>query len=137
MKAKSKINSRRTAGSDSVSFDPAGALKVRSWGRFPMRPEFSTRIYRHATIAFHQHDYSCTVRIGKNKFAVKPGDVTLTPSHTVSCYEFESRTVGRADQPLPTVSYPVPRHQQPAAVSRIKILQRTPKDCITIRIVDR
>ena len=72
-----------------------------------MRPEFSTRIYRHATIAFHQHDYSCSIRIGKNKFAVKPGDVTLTPSHTISCYRFEPLTVGRANQPLPTLTNPL------------------------------
>jgi AraC-like DNA-binding protein len=45
------------------------------------------RPYQDATVALHLHDYAGTVWIGKSRFRLEPGDVTLTPSRAISRYE--------------------------------------------------
>ncbi|PTY03967.1 hypothetical protein DB346_02650 [Verrucomicrobia bacterium LW23] len=45
------------------------------------------RQYRHATFALHQHHYHGVVEIGGERFALRPGDVTLSPPHVGSSYE--------------------------------------------------
>jgi AraC-like DNA-binding protein len=45
------------------------------------------RPYEHPTVAVHLHDYAGTIRFGKTRFRLKPGDVTLSPPNVVSYYE--------------------------------------------------
>lgn len=62
---------------------------VRVAGRFPFSPHVPQEFYRHPTLALHQHFYRGSVWIGKKRYALQPGDITLTPPDTVSRYELE------------------------------------------------
>ena len=77
----------RLVGNNIISLDPAGKLEIHSSGRFPMRPSFRNYIYKHPTIAIHQHDYSGSLLIGARRFKIRPGDVTITPPNVVSQYD--------------------------------------------------
>jgi AraC-like DNA-binding protein len=48
------------------------------------------RPYAHPTVAIHLHDYTGTIRFGKTRFRLEPGDVTLSPPGVVSHYELEA-----------------------------------------------
>jgi len=64
---------------------------IRIVGRFPFSPELANSEYRHRTVALHQHFYSGSVRIGREQFALEPGDVTVTPPDAVSRYEIAKK----------------------------------------------
>lgn len=56
-------------------------------GRFPFSPASLAREYCHPTFALHQHQYRGRLCFGRRVFALRPGDVTLTPPGAVSRYE--------------------------------------------------
>jgi AraC-like DNA-binding protein len=58
-------------------------------GRFPFSAARLAREYRHSTFALHQHHYRGRLRLGRQVFELRPGDVTLTPPDVVSRYELE------------------------------------------------
>jgi len=62
------------------------APHIQIAGRFPLGVSSRGFVYHHATIALHQHDYHGTVRIGRHRFSLRPGDVTLTPPRVGSTY---------------------------------------------------
>ncbi len=96
-----------------IGIAPGVMLKSAHAGRFPMLPEFRARAYKHPTIAIHQHDYPCSILIGGSKFSVKPGDVTLTPSHTVSRYELAREGFHwcvHFDEPQAQAKFSLPLH---------------------------
>jgi AraC-like DNA-binding protein len=58
-------------------------------GRFPFSAATVAREYRHATFALHQHHYRGRLRLARQIFNLRPGDVTLTPPDVVSRYELQ------------------------------------------------
>ena len=41
------------------------------------------------TIALHLHDYRATIQIGRDRFGIEPGDITLSPAGISSHYEMK------------------------------------------------
>ncbi len=56
-------------------------------GRFPLDDLGFSYRYRSRTHALHLYDYSGAILIGRRRFAIRPGDVTLTPAGIVSRYD--------------------------------------------------
>jgi AraC-like DNA-binding protein len=60
---------------------------IHSAGRYPLGPrEEAHRYLNHSTIALHQYEYSGEIHIGRERFPLRPGDVTLTPAGVESFY---------------------------------------------------
>ena len=68
---------------------PLRALpRVHSAGRYPMGPRQEPHRYLNpATAALHQYEYAGEIRIGRARFALRPGDVTITPAGVESFYK--------------------------------------------------
>lgn len=56
-------------------------------------PEQGNVVYHYCTCALHLYDYPAQVRIGRHRFDLEPGDITLTPARTDKRYYFKS--IGR------------------------------------------
>jgi len=64
-----------------------GLPTIRLAGRFPLDDRgFSVR-YLAPFVSLHLYHYSGTIRIGRHEYAIKPGDVTLTPSGVPGAYD--------------------------------------------------
>ena len=62
--------------------------EILTAGRFPMTQKSRGQIYRSSeTVALHQHDYAGGLRIGPHDYALRPGDLTLTPANMDSTYD--------------------------------------------------
>ena len=61
--------------------------EVRNAGTFPMAVPDCNRVYRGGTIALHLHDYTGNLWIGKTRFRLLPGDITLSPHELPSRYD--------------------------------------------------
>ena len=67
---------------------PLHALPVvRIAGRFPLDDFGFSYGYRSTTHALHIYDYAGAIQIGAKRFAIRAGDVTLTPAGVVSRYD--------------------------------------------------
>jgi AraC-like DNA-binding protein len=58
----------------------------QSAGIFPMTVPGCNRSYTHPTIALHLHDYRGDFWIGRERYQLEPGDITFSPSSTISRY---------------------------------------------------
>lgn len=64
-----------------------GLPTIRLAGRFPLDDrEFSVR-YLGSHYSLHLYAYEGTIRIGTRQYAIRPGDVTLTPPNVASRYD--------------------------------------------------
>jgi len=62
--------------------------RVTLAGRFPMTPPDCNRTFRNPLrVALHLHDYAGTIRLGKTRVSLEPGDVTLSPRDGDSTYD--------------------------------------------------
>lgn len=61
--------------------------ELRATGTFPMTVPDCNRTYRGPTVALHLHDYAGTIWIGRARFRLQPGDITLSPPGLPSRYE--------------------------------------------------
>ena len=56
-------------------------------GRFPLTDKSEGHVYRPSeVVALHQHDYEGRLHIGPHEYALRPGDLTLTPASMESRY---------------------------------------------------
>ncbi len=62
-------------------------IAARNAGSFPMIVPGCNKSYSHPTIALHLHDYRGTFWIGKRRFRLQPGDITLSPAQLKSRYD--------------------------------------------------
>ncbi len=60
--------------------------KIYLAGRYPMTGRQLRRRYIAQTLALHLHEYGGEIRIGDERFELRPGDVTLTPNGVESFY---------------------------------------------------
>jgi len=58
-------------------------------GSFPMTVPDCNRTYRGPTNALHLHDYPGDLWIGKNRYGLQPGDITLSPHNVASRYDLQ------------------------------------------------
>lgn len=70
----------------SISWPLYNIPAIRVAGRFPFSPQISSQTFCHPTYALHQHHYRGTIVIGKKRFDLSPGDLTITPPNTISRY---------------------------------------------------
>jgi len=63
---------------------------VQIASKFPFSRERIKRLYRHSTIALHQHHYQGEILIGEKRYELKPGDITISPPDFVSKYHLTS-----------------------------------------------
>jgi AraC-like DNA-binding protein len=56
---------------------------------FPMTVPACNRTYRGATAALHLYDYAGVIWIGRTRFRLEPGDITLSPHNMTSRYELK------------------------------------------------
>ncbi len=77
---------------------------IRTAGRFPLDERDFETTYRHVTHALHLHDYAGSIHMDSHRFALRPGDLTL------------SRAGGRTRYDLPVPGHHWCIHFQPAAV---------------------
>jgi AraC-like DNA-binding protein len=61
-------------------------LQSQSAGVFPMQAPDCNRIYQHPTVALHLHDYVGDWWVGKRRFRLEPGDITISPLETPTRY---------------------------------------------------
>ncbi len=79
-----KVNTLRPTFSWSVLHRP----EIVSAGRYPVTDKSRGHIHRSVdTVALHHHDYEGGLRIGPHEYALRPGDLTLTPADTESLYD--------------------------------------------------
>lgn len=58
-------------------------------GTFPMTVPDCNRSYSGYSIALHLHEYTGNLWIGRNRYRLQPGDITLSPGEVPSRYELE------------------------------------------------
>ena len=63
--------------------------ELRDGGNFPMTVPACNRTYRGSTIALHLHDYSGDLWIGRKRYRLQPGDITLSPNKIPSRYDLK------------------------------------------------
>lgn len=63
--------------------------RIHNAVRVPFSPQNLSREYQHPTFALHQHGYHARLWIGRKCYPIRPGDITITPPHTISRYELE------------------------------------------------
>jgi AraC-like DNA-binding protein len=63
------------------------APRLYTAGRYPLDREGFSFTYRGSTHALHLHLYEGAVRIGREQFTLKPGDLTFTLAGTPSSYD--------------------------------------------------
>jgi AraC-like DNA-binding protein len=61
-------------------------LLNQSAGTFPMMAPGCNRSYEHVTFALHLHDYPGDWWIGKRRYRLEPGDITLSPANETTRY---------------------------------------------------
>jgi len=61
--------------------------QIKSAGRFPMPASHSGYPYLHDRPALHQHLYDGTILIGREAFAFRAGDLTLSPPGITTVYD--------------------------------------------------
>ena len=61
--------------------------EIKQAGRFAMPQQQFNITYRHETWALHLHDYPGLVDLAGRRYAIKSGDLTLSPPGTPSSYE--------------------------------------------------
>ena len=68
----------------------SGLPTIRLAGRFPLDDRgFSARSLG-PFVSLHLYSYSATIRIGAREYAIRPGDVTLTPANVPASYDLPS-----------------------------------------------
>ena len=81
------INSAVLSSSPAYLHWPAQAFPgIVSANRYPMDRNAFVRPSQIGTVALHQHEYSGEIRLGLRKFALSPGDITITPPRTPFSY---------------------------------------------------
>jgi AraC-like DNA-binding protein len=84
------INSPMTASSTPFSWPTATIPVIRVAGRFVLNDrDYATR-YLGRTHALHLHSYQGHVRIGERQFALREGDLTISPAGIASGYDLEA-----------------------------------------------
>jgi len=63
--------------------------RIGNAGSFPMAVPDCNRIFRGPTIALHLHDYPGNLWIGKARYGLQPGDITLSPHNVPSRYDLK------------------------------------------------
>ncbi len=70
---------------------PRAALApIRTAGRFPLDVRRFRRRYQSRTHALHLHEYAGRMRLGQWEFALRPGDLTISPARWVSSYALDA-----------------------------------------------
>jgi AraC-like DNA-binding protein len=81
-------------------------LSLHQVGAFPMLTPDCNRTYSHETIALHLHDYAGDIRLGKNRYSLRPGDITIAPRNTLSRYDLSENGSHLCIHFFPPVSRP-------------------------------
>jgi AraC-like DNA-binding protein len=61
--------------------------RIRVAGRFPLNDRNYATTYLGRTHALHLHSYEGRIRIGEQQFALRDGDLTISPAGTTSGYD--------------------------------------------------
>lgn len=64
--------------------------RIYTAGRYPLDDKHFHTTWCSATHALHLYDYTGRIRIGEQEFALKPGDLTLTPGGTTTYYDLDA-----------------------------------------------
>lgn len=87
-------------------------------GVFPMTVPGCNRIYQAPTVALHLHDYAGEMWIGRKRYRLEPGDITLSPNGGISRYALKASGThlcvhfSPAESPARAGSLRLPLHQR-------------------------